>query len=73
MTLSECPHFQRWIADSVTRMNACLYGEEALTYAQTRMVRLSSSVAFLHNPVLTLDSERAATNLLARFRKPCGQ
>lgn len=67
--LSQCPHFQRWIGQSVTRMNACLYGEEALTYTQTRMVSLSSGVAFLHDPALALSSERAATNLLARIQK----
>jgi len=71
--LLQCPHFQQWIRHSVNRMNACLDGEEALTYAQTRMVSLSSGVAFLHDQALALSSERATTNLLARIQKQARQ
>jgi len=73
MTLLDNPYFQRWISQSASRVTAGLRGEQALTDGATRIQCMSSTVAKKRNHALTLDSERAATNLLARFRKPCGQ
>jgi hypothetical protein len=69
MTLSENPYFQQWIRRSVSRMAAGLHSEQALTDGATRIQCMSSTVAKKRNHALALDSERATTNLLARFKK----